>query len=75
MPQSLSNVLLHIIFSTKERYPFIKEEIETDLYSYMAAILQQINCPALIVNGMPDHVHILCNLSRTISIAKLVEEE
>ncbi|RJP23665.1 MAG: IS200/IS605 family transposase [Candidatus Omnitrophota bacterium] len=74
MPQSLSCVIIHIIFSTKDRYPFINDAIETDLYSYLAAILQQVKCPAILINGMPDHVHILCNLSRTISIAKLLEE-
>ncbi len=45
-----------------------------DLYSYMAAILKNLGCPAIIINGTPDHIHILCNLSRTISIAHLIEE-
>mgnify|MGYP000887653131 FL=1 len=74
MSQSLSCVLLHIIFSTKDKYPFIQPDIETDLFSYTAAIARKQGCPAIIINGMPDHIHVFCNLSRTITIAQLVEE-
>lgn len=74
MPQSLSCVYIHFIFSTKERYPFIYLEIELDLHAYMAGILHHKDCPVIIINGTTDHVHILCKLSRTITIAKLVEE-
>jgi REP element-mobilizing transposase RayT len=75
MPQSLARAILHIVFSTKNRVPFLKEpDIRARLHAYMAGVLQNIGCEPILINGAEDHVHILCNLSRTITIAKLVEE-
>ena len=75
MPQSLANVLLHIVFSTKHRTPFLKSKaIREELNAYMVGTLRKIDCPSLIVNCVEDHLHCLCQLSRTITIAKLVEE-
>ena len=75
MPQSLANVLLHIIFSTKHRQPFLKKAEDRDaMTGYLVGTLQNIKCPSLIVGVVSDHVHILCNLSRTLSIAQLIEE-
>ena len=74
MPQSLANVLLHIIFSTKERAPLISPEIQDDLHAYLAQACKTCGCPALQVGGTQDHVHIACSLSRTITISKLIEE-
>lgn len=75
MPQSLANVLVHIIFSTKNRMPFLKaKELCLAANGYLAGILRNLECPPLIVNSVEDHVHILCNLSRKIAIAKLLEE-
>jgi REP element-mobilizing transposase RayT len=73
MSQSLSNVLLHVIFSTKERYPFIREEQEQELFAYLATACRSMKCPALKVGGYDDHVHILCKLARTVKIADLLE--
>src|SRR6516162_2871017 len=75
MPQSLANVLLHVVFSTKNRAPFLKQpELRDELNGYMVGTLANINCPSLIVRTVEDHLHCLCQLSRTKSIAKLVEE-
>jgi REP element-mobilizing transposase RayT len=75
MPQSLARVVLHIVFSTKNRVPFLKDtETRTRLHAYMAGILQDIGCDPILIGGVEDHVHILCNLSRTMTIASLVEE-
>jgi putative transposase len=74
MPQSLARVLVHIIFSTKNRSPFIQLEIEKELFAYQAAILRNNGSPALIINGTEDHVHILCSLSRTMTMSDLVQE-
>ncbi len=75
MPQSLANVLLHIVFSTKHRQPFLKKSADRDaMTGYLIGTLRNIKCPSLAVGVVADHVHILCNLSRTISIAQLVEE-
>jgi len=74
MAQSLSNVLLHIVFSTKNRQPWIDVEIEEELFKYIAGICRELKCPSHKIGGTDDHIHIACSLSRTIAISKLVEE-
>jgi REP element-mobilizing transposase RayT len=74
MPQSLSSLLVHLIYSTKDRYPFILPEIEPELYAYTSTILRELGCPSLAMNGTEDHVHILFRLSRTRTMAEIVEE-
>jgi putative transposase len=74
MPQSLSSLLIHLVFSTKNREPFITKEIETELHPYMAKILRELKSPSLAIDGTSDHVHILFSLARTITMADLVEE-
>ncbi len=74
MPQSLSSILIHLVFSTKSRKPFITPVIESELHPYMATILRDHNSPSLVIDGTMDHVHILFALGRTITIADLVEE-
>jgi hypothetical protein len=66
MPQSLSKILLHVVFSTKERRPFLREPaLRGELHEYLGGILKQIDCQPLIVGGVEDHVHLLTTLSRT----------
>ena len=74
MPQSLSSILIHLIFSTKNREPFLTPEIDAELYPYLASILKSMKSPALIINGTSDHLHTLFSLSRVVTIADLVEE-
>jgi putative transposase len=74
MPQSLSSILIHLIFSTKNREPFLTREIDAELYPYLASILKAMKSPALIINGTSDHIHTLFSLSRVVTIASLVEE-
>ena len=74
MPQSLSSILIHLIFSTKNREPFITEAIEKELHPYMAKIFRELKSPSLTIGGTDDHVHILFSLGRTVTIADLVEE-
>ena len=75
MPQSLARVVLHVVFSTKNREPFLKDDdVRKRLHAYMAGVLQRIGCEPILIGGMEDHVHVLCNLSRTVTIAQLVEE-
>jgi putative transposase len=74
MPQSLSNVLLHVIFGTKDRMPFLEnKKRRIELHAYLTGTLAEIECPSLIVGGVADHVHVLCRLSRTLTIAGLTE--
>lgn len=74
MAQSLSNVLLHLIFSTKCRRPWIKTEIDEDLAKYIAGTCRKLDCPSHKIGGTDDHLHIACSLSRTLAISKLVED-
>ena len=75
MPQSLGNVLLHVVFGTKNRAPFLQSpKIREEMNAYIVGTLAAIGCPSLIVCTVEDHLHCLCQLSRTKSIAKLVEE-
>jgi len=75
MPQSLARAVFHVVFSTKNRVPFLKDaELRSRLHAYMAGVLRDIDCDPILINGVEDHVHILCNFSRTITIAGLVEE-
>ncbi len=75
MPQSLSNVLIHLVFSTKHRQPYLRApELRGIMTGYMVGILWNIKCPSLIIGAVEDHVHVLCNLHRTVTIAHLVEE-
>ena len=75
MPQSLARVVLHVVFSTKKREPFLKDDdVRNRLHAYMAGVLQRIGCEPILVGGVEDHVHLLGNLSRTVTIAELVEE-
>ncbi len=74
MPQSLSSILIHLVFSTKNREPFITPAIEPELQPYIASILRALKSPSLAVDGTDDHVHILFSLGRTITVADVVEE-
>jgi REP element-mobilizing transposase RayT len=73
MGQSLSQIFVHLTFGTKRRYPFITEEIEPELHAYMAGIFKNNDSPALKINSVPDHIHILFRLSKNYALAKVVE--
>jgi len=73
MPQSLSRVLVHLIFSTKNRAPVLSGSLRTELHSYLASVLRSHQCPSLQVGGVEDHIHALFALSRTLPVAKVVE--
>ena len=74
MAQSLSSVLIHLVFSTKDREPFISTEIEPELHAYLVGIFKEHKCPSILVGGTFDHIHALFNLHRTRAIADVVEE-
>ncbi len=74
MPQSLDSVLVHIIFSTRERFPYLNKAIRPSLYAYLASISRRLGCECPRIGGVDDHVHLAIQLSRTITIASLIEE-
>ena len=73
MPQSLAQVYVHLVFSTKSRQPFLNSlELRNKLHAYMSGICKNMQSPALDIGGTEDHVHILCRLGRETKIADLV---
>ena len=74
MAQSLSNILIHLVFSTKHREEYITQAIQAELHSYIAAICKNNGSKAIKIGGMSDHLHILVSLSRTTSVGALVAD-
>ena len=75
MPQSLAKILVHTVFSTKERRPFLRDRnLREELHRYLGGILRQHDCQPIIVGGVEDHVHILGTLARTCDAATMVKE-
>ncbi len=74
MPRSLSLVIVHIIYSTKDRFACLDASTRPHLYAYLATVTRNSKCEAYRVGGTADHVHLAVRLSRTITIAGLVEE-
>ncbi len=72
MPSTWSQVLLHIVFSTKHRDPLITDEIEPRLYAYIGGIVRSLDCALYSIGGMPDHVHLLVRGNTKDSIGSLV---
>lgn len=74
MPQSLSRVLIHLVFSTKNREPFISPDVRPRLHGYIVGILDHLKSPSIQTGGVSDHVHVLFALGRTTTQAQIVEE-
>jgi REP element-mobilizing transposase RayT len=74
MAQSLSQMYIHLVFGTKYRYPYIRENIENQLHPYISGILNNHDSPAIIINSVPDHIHILFVLSKTQALSNVVQE-
>jgi len=73
MPQSLHILSAHIIFSTKQRKPWLARDIRPRVWAYQSQILQTLECNSITVGGVEDHVHILCNLSKKHAPMKVLE--
>ena len=74
MPQSLARNLVHLVYSTKNRQPWIPKEHRDALDAYQAGIFQEWDSPALLIGGVEDHVHALFSLSKNWALKKIVEE-
>jgi len=73
MPQSLSLVICQVVFSTKDRVPYLTEDVLPSVHSYLATVARESGCECYRVGGVADHVHLAVRLSRTGAIAGLVE--
>ena len=75
MPQSLSAVYIHLVFSTKDRRPFLRDPaLRAALHSYLGGVSKKLDCPPLQVGGVEDHVHLLARFGRTVTQADWVKE-
>lgn len=74
MSQSLSKLFVHIIFHIKSASVEIRKDEANELYAYIGSILKDLNCIPVLVNGISNHIHILCVMSKNIALAKLVED-
>jgi Transposase IS200 like. len=75
MPQSLTQIYLHIVFSTKNREPFLDDPLlRQNMHQYLGGACRQMDCPAVTIGGVADHVHILLRLGRMITVAELIKE-
>ena len=73
MSQSLSKIYVHIVFSTKNRFPFLSTpELRKEMHAYLGGTLNELDSHALIVGGPADHIHILCVLSKNIAISEVI---
>jgi len=72
--QSLSRVILHIIFSTKDREPWLGLDVRPRMHAYLATVCRDLGTEVVRVGGVADHVHIVTTLPRTVSQADLVEQ-
>jgi REP element-mobilizing transposase RayT len=74
MSQSLSKLYVHTIFHVKNEQIFIRQEDEKELYAYMGGLIKQTFSDPIKIGGTHNHVHILANMSKNISLAKFLEE-
>lgn len=74
MSQSLSKVITHIIFSTKKHQTFIADDICDELYKYIAGTLKHLDCIPIIIDGSIDHIHILCSVSKNLSLSETIRK-
>jgi putative transposase len=74
MPQSLSKVIVHIIFSTKDHEPFLDSDVRARMHAYLATICRDLGGELVRVGGVADHVHIVTTLPRTLSQAEMIEQ-
>jgi len=74
MPQSLSYLLTHLVFSTKDRAPVLDAAVRPALHAYLATVARNADCECYRAGGVADHVHLAVRIARTVTVANLVEE-
>lgn len=74
MPQSLAFNLVHLIFSTKDRRPLLRQDLRTDLYGYLATVARGAGCDSFRIGGVADHVHFALRMHPDRSLSRLVGE-
>ncbi len=74
MAHTYTNILIHSLFSTKDRRPLLNMEVKAELFPYMGGIIRKLGGKSLLINGPPDHVHLLFVQPTTVSLADFMEK-
>jgi len=74
MANTYTQIYYHIIFAVRNRESLITKNIKEELHKYISGIIKNQNQKLLIINGMPDHIHILINCKPNINLSNLVKE-
>ncbi|MBL7988442.1 MAG: IS200/IS605 family transposase [Chlorobi bacterium] len=74
MPQSLARLYIHLVFSTKHRERRITDTVRHSLHAYIATMLKNLGCVPIFINSVEDHIHLLFELARTVSVSQVVED-
>ena len=74
MPLSLSNIILHIVFSTKNREPSLDTDTQQKIYAYFVKAFADHKCPIYKIGGTKDHIHIACSFARTLTVGDLIRD-
>ncbi len=74
MAHSHTNLIYHVVFSTKNREPFVREDVGARLYAYVRTVVADRGGTVLAINGMPDHVHVLCKLGPNVALSDVIRD-
>jgi REP element-mobilizing transposase RayT len=74
MPHTYTNILVHALFSTKQRQPWLKADIREEMFCYLGGAVNALGGQSLLVNGPGDHVHMLFVQPPVLSISTLMEK-
>ena len=74
MSQSLANIIVHLVFSTKDRRPLLRDEERGQLHAYLTGALKNLDSPLIEINSVRDHIHILFAQSKNQAPAKIIEQ-
>ncbi len=74
MPQSYTNLIYHIVFSTKNRQPVITDDVKSRLYDYIGGTIRKQGGIALAINGMSDHIHVLVKLRADKAVSDVLRD-
>jgi putative transposase len=74
MFQSLANIVVHLVFSTKDRRPLLRDDERDNLHAYITGTLKNLDSPLIEVNSVRDHIHVLFGQSKNHAPAKIVEQ-
>ncbi len=74
MPRTYTNLLFHIVFSTKERFPFITNEYRRRLYEYIGGTIRGLGGICIEIGGVADHIHMIVRLRPNYDVSKFLQD-